>query len=201
MINEKKLFEIYFSTTFFSAYKQIASFDQLYKNYDLFLNEHLDDDIQKEVNKINNSGVEKFTDEEVKSLTDDLSQHYGLSFQAKELLTNYMIVATWSIYEKASKQLLALTEKLTPNQIDNCYKKTEVIKLLKAKFNIDFTLLVNYQEIEELRCLNNAIKHKGLVSKELNNANSKWIINSPIGNTYNDFLRLMNAPYKLYDYP
>jgi len=108
-----------------------------------------------------------------------------------------MIVAIWSIYEKTFKKLLTLTNKLTLKQIENCYKKIESIKLLKAKFNIDFTLLDNYQEIEELRCLNNAIKHKGLVTIELNNANSKWILNSPISDTYNDFQRLMNAPYKL----
>ncbi len=196
-MTEKQLFAIYSLTTIFSASKQIASFDYLYNNYELFLNEHLEDEIQKKVDKINEIEVDKFTEEQLELQTKYINQYHGQSFQAKELLTNYMIVATWSIYEKAFKQLLKLSNKLTTNQIENCYKIKESIKLLKSKFNIDFNQLDNYQEIEELRCLNNAIKHKGLVSKELNDANSKWIINSPLGDTYNDFLRLKNAPYQL----
>lgn len=196
-MTEKQMFKVYTLTIIVSASRQIISFKHLYDNYDLFLNEHLKDEIQKGVDKINEIGIDKFTDKQLQSQTNGLNQYYGLSYQAKELLTNYMIVAAWSIYEKSFKQILTLSKKFTPKQIETCYKIAESIKLLKSKFNIDFKTLKSYQEIEELRCLNNAVKHKGIVSTELNEANPKWIINNPIGDTYIDFLRLMNAPYEL----
>jgi len=84
-MSDKQIFEIYSLTPIFSARTQIASFEHLYKNYEHFLNEYLEDEIQKEVDKINDIGVENFTNEQVKLRTNDLSQYYGLSFQAKEL--------------------------------------------------------------------------------------------------------------------
>ena len=62
-MTEKQIFGIYSLTTIVSASRQIASFEHLYKNYELFLNEHLEDEIQKGVDKINEIGVDTFTDE------------------------------------------------------------------------------------------------------------------------------------------
>jgi hypothetical protein len=108
-----------------------------------------------------------------------------------------MIVATYSFYEKAFKKLLSLTNKLTTKQLDSCYKKSEAKKNLKNKFNIDYEKLADYKKIEELRCLNNAIKHNGTVGKELHNANAKWKLNTHIENTYDEFKRLQVAPTNL----
>jgi hypothetical protein len=108
-----------------------------------------------------------------------------------------MLVASFSFYEKAFKKLLDLTGNLTAAQLSNCYKKKEAKSLLKSKFNIEYELLTDYKKIEELRCLNNDIKHNGLVGSELAAANTKWTLGQPIANTYDDFKRLIDGPKNL----
>jgi len=191
---QKQIFDIYSLTTIELAERQISSLDYLYSNYDVFVSQNLNQEVQKKVDKINKIGVANFTEEQLIDFTNEMNHYYGLSIQAKVTLSNYMLVASFSFYEIAFKKLLGLTNKLTDKQLESCYKKSEAKKLLKSKFLIEYDNLIDYDKIEELRCLNNAIKHNGIVGRELNQSKSKWILNSRIGDTHADFLRLKDAP-------
>lgn len=193
----KTRFKIYSLTIADQANIQINSLDVLYQNNNSFIENYLKDETDKQVAEINKLEISKIPEAELKELLQSISDYYGLSHETKDILSNYMIVASFSFYEKAFKKLLGLTGKLTDAELSSCYKKKEAKKLLKNKFNIDYELLTDYVKIEELRCLNNDIKHNGLACSELVAANSKWTLNQPITNTYNDFKRLMEGPRNL----
>ena len=79
----------------------------------------------------------------------------------------------------------------------SCYQKRNSKKLLKDKFDIKYSDLQDYSKIEELRCLNNDIKHNGVVGTELVTANNKWKSGIPISDTHPDFERLKDGPRNL----
>jgi hypothetical protein len=59
------------------------------------------------------------------------------------------------------------------NIIDSLFKFKELIKFLTSK-QIFISGIQNYKEYNELRCINNCLKHSGIVDKQLTSANSKW---------------------------
>lgn len=193
----KTRFKIYSLTVADQANIQINSLDVLYLNNNSFIENFLKDETDKQLAEINKLDISKIPEDELRLLLQSISDYYGLSHETKDILSNYMLVASFSFYEKAFKKLLDLTGKLTVAQLSNCYKKKDAKNLLKSKFNIDYELLTDYQKIEELRCLNNDIKHNGLVGNELAAANTKWTLGQPIANTYDDFKRLMDGPKNL----
>jgi hypothetical protein len=193
----KTRFKIYSLTVADQANIQINSLDVLYLNNNSFIENFLKDETDKQLAEINKLDISKIPEEELRPLLQSISDYYGLSHETKDILSNYMLVASFSFYEKAFKKLLDLTGNLTAAQLSNCYKKKEAKNLLKSKFNIDYELLTDYKKIEELRCLNNDIKHNGLVGSELAAANTKWTLGQPIANTYDDFKRLMDGPKNL----
>jgi len=193
----KTRFKVYSLTISDQANIQINSLDVLYKNNDSFIENYLKGETDKQVAEINKLDIAKIPELELKELLQSISDYYGLSHETQDILSNYMLVASFSFYEKAFKKLLGLTGKLTDPELSSCYKKKEAKKLLKSKFNVDYELLTDYSKIEELRCLNNDIKHNGIVGSELVTANSKWNIDQPITNTIDDFKRLMDGPRNL----
>ncbi|MCX6285630.1 MAG: hypothetical protein NTY96_00770 [Bacteroidetes bacterium] len=193
----KTRFHIYSLTIADQANIQINSLDVLYQNNNSFIENYLKAETDKQVAEINKLDISKIPEDELKELLQSISDYYGLSHETQDILSNYMLVATFSFYEKSFKKLLDLTGKLNDTELSSCYRKKEAKKLLKNKFNIDYELLTDYPKIEELRCLNNDIKHNGLVGNELATVNPKWFLDKPITNTYDDFKRLMDGPRNL----
>jgi len=193
----KTKFSILSSTVANQANSQIVSLDVLYNNNNSFIENYLKGETDKQVAEINKLDISKIPEDELSELLQSVNNYYGLSHETEEVLSNYMLVATFSFYEKAFKKLLGLTARLTDAELSSCYKKKEAKKLLKSKFNIDYELLTDYIKIEELRCLNNDVKHNGLAGSELVAANSKWTLDQTIENTYIDFQRLMYGPKNL----
>jgi len=196
-MDDKTTFRIYSLATADQVAIKISTLEVLYQNNETFIVDHLKAETQKEVDKINQHGVENFTEEELTKLTHSIGDYYGLSHETKEVLSHYMIVATFSFYERGLKKLLSLINKLTPQELRSCYKKDKLIQLLNDKFSITYSTLIDYNKIEELRCLNNDVKHNGTVGNELAAANSKWTFDDEIRNTYDDFERLKEAPRNL----
>ncbi len=178
---------------------QINALNVLYQNNKTFNAEYLKGETDKKVEEINKIGVSNIPEEELHELLQIINDYYGLSHETENILSNYMIVASFSFYEKKLKEILELSGKFTKSELKNCFKKDQIIKLLKQKFSIDYSALADYDKIEELRCLNNVIKHSdsGLVDANLSLANPKWVIDERIENTYDDFIRLMSAPRNL----
>ena len=176
---------------------KINSLDVLYQNNNSFIENYLKLETEKQVEKINKLDILNIPEAELSELLQSVGDYYGHSHETKDILSNYILVASFSFYEKAFKKILGLTGRLTNAELSSCYKKKEAKSLLKSKFNIDYELLIDYSKIEELRCLNNDIKHNGIVCHELVAANSKWTLDQSISNTYDDFRRLMDGPGNL----
>ncbi len=193
----KSRFKIYSLVWEDKANIQINALAVLYKNSGTFNDDYLKKETEKLTEEINKRVISTIPEEELKELLQSISDYYGLSLESQNILSNYMIVAAFSFYEKSFKKILELTGKFTEEELASCYKKKEAVKLLKQKFNIEYKKLTDYAKIEELRCLNNDIKHNGMVGRELASANSKWVVGTPITNTSADFSRLMDGPKNL----
>ena len=193
----KTKFNIFSSTVAEQANSQIISLDVLYHNNKSFIDNHLKSETDKQVAEINKLDISKIPEDELHELLQTVSNYYGLSHETQEVLSNYMLVASFSFYEKAFKKLLELTGRLTDTELSSCYQKKNAKKLLKSKFNIDYELLIDYLKVEELRCLNNDVKHNGRAGDQLVLANSKWTLDQLIENTYQDFQRLKEGPRNL----
>jgi hypothetical protein len=130
-LTDKEILEIFSFARIDLTSRQIASLEYLYNNYDSFVKNYLEGEVQKKVDKINKIGVTNYTEEQLSDFRHGLNHYFGLSIEAKDTLSNYMMVATFSFYEKTIKKLLSLTNKLTTTQLNSCYKNSEIKKLLK----------------------------------------------------------------------
>ena len=193
----KTRFNVYSLVTADQVGIKISSLDVLYQNNENFIENYLQQETQKEVDKLNKRDVSTIPEDQLHALTQSISDYFGLSHETKEVLSHYMIVAAFSFYEKGLRKLLSLTNMLTDQQLRSCYKKDKLTQLLAKKFSISYSSLVDYDKIEELRCLNNDVKHNGVESNKLVVANSKWTLNQEIENTHDDFERLKAAPGNL----
>ena len=193
-LDGKMRFKMMSSTAVSVAQIKIAAQDVLYQNTDKFIEAYLKGEIDSEVAEFNKKDVSAVPEDELKTFTDELKDYFSLSHAAKEELSQYMLVAAYSAYERGLKKILELTGKLTTEEIRSCFRKKDAVKLLKDKFGIVYADMADNTLIEELRCLNNDIKHNGAVGIELAAANPKWTRYAALGNTYSDFQRLCNAP-------
>ncbi len=110
------------------------------------------------------------------------------------ILSNFIIVASYSYFEKALKDVMQSSGQFKESEIKNCGKKDGFLKVYKhEKYIKDIEERPDYIKINELRILNNEIKHNGIVGIELHNSNPKWILKEHINNTYEDFLRLKDG--------
>ena len=197
MLDTKTKFRIYSPTIADQANIQIKSFDVLYQNNISFIENYLKVETGKQIAVINKTGFTNIPVSELHEALNSINDYYGLSHETIDILSNYMVVASFSFYEKAFKKLLELTGEFTVPELSSLYKIREAKKLLKEKFNIAYRFLTDCAKVEELRCLNNDIKHNGRVSKKLVAANQKWTFGQSIPNTYDDFKRLMDGPRNL----
>jgi hypothetical protein len=82
----------------------------------------------------------------------------------KELGDELAIVALYKLIEITTKRVVRLA--FPGISAANLYKIKELKKALKQK-GIQIEKLDHYQAMDEIRCLNNAIKHDGIVGAEL----------------------------------
>jgi len=174
---------------------KIKTLEVLYENTEIFIKDYLKGESDKQMQEIDH---EKYTEEELQIVTQGISYYYGITVETKDTLSHYMIVAAFSYYEKSFKNILSLSKLFSDVEIRKCYKDKEATKILKKRFNIDYNSLQDYSKIQELRILNNDIKHEGKVSSDLSLINSRWKAGDEIDNNiYNDFVRLKEAPFNL----
>ncbi|NWJ50658.1 MAG: hypothetical protein HXX14_07330 [Bacteroidetes bacterium] len=196
-MDKKSLFTLSSNKIANQANFKIIILSQLYQNNDKFINTFLESETDKKIEEINKFCILSNREEYQLDLIYPLIQDYNLSYATQDILSNYLLVACYSFYEKAFKEILAQTDKLSTNQLYNCYKEKYTKELLKSQFSIDFELLQDSAKINELLYFNNDIKHKGLVGKKLASVNDNLIVGNPFTNTYKDFRRLMGAPISL----
>lgn len=187
----KTFFKAFALTSITVAERGIAALEIAYNRNDKFLREELDKVVAEELEKFNAAG--NFDESEMKDFQFYINEYYGLSHLSNEILSQNLIVSAFGFYERQLKQILKLSGKFTEPEIRSMYRVAKIIELLNTKVAIVYSDLSDASKIEELRCLNNSIKHSAIVDSELVAANAKWIAGAPIENTYSDFVRLKDS--------
>lgn len=179
--------------------QKISSLNTLYENTNSYL-EAEKNNFSKEIDDT----FEDFSPDEISEISQEVGENYSFllynSTELKKIQSHFILVAMYSFYEKAIKNLIMLLEefsskKLNKEDIKECYKSENLENLLKNKFLIEVKSLDDYNKINELRCINNCIKHDGIVDNKLQGVNGKWKIDEEFDDLYSDFIRLKDAPF------
>jgi hypothetical protein len=176
------------SSTLTNVNLSINALDVLYEN-------HLAFDSKKELKKRASNFRKELIKRNSKFKQDELRHMKGdyeiATTESLIILSNFIIVATYSFYEQGLKTIMLNSKIFNETQIKNCFKNENILTLFnKKEFIENMKDNDDYKKVNEIRCLNNAIKHSGVVSDELHEANPKWVIGKKIKNTYEDFYRL-----------
>src|SRR5262249_39729683 len=101
-------------------------------------------------------------------LADDLHELNAISDLADEL----SIVALYSVVEINTGQILA--HRFGPAARKNASNVKTLCKFLMQQQSIDIKRIPHYRTVNELRLLNNAVKHAGRVTAELAKEYPRW---------------------------
>ncbi len=120
----------------------------------------------------------------------------GIEFYADEahaltevdsLFTQLAIVGLYAVVEIRTKSHLGA--KATPKELANAFKFAQTKALFAKYARRPLTKMPHYAAIDELRCLNNAVKHNAFVGKELARF-SGWSLGDRIGDVRPIFARI-----------
>lgn len=100
--------------------------------------------------------------EELSSLSDDLY----IAEITTELAGEMMVVALFKTIEISIKKMARFSGLFDETEVKSFFKFSNLVTLLKAKA-CDIELLPQFASYNQLRLVNNAVKHDGVVSKEL----------------------------------
>jgi hypothetical protein len=117
--------------------------------------------------------------------------------EVRDLSSQLAIVSLYRVVELTTQRILGWRYK-KPNELRGLYKFDAMKERLRKDLGLRLCSLAGYAEVNELRCLNNAIKHEGRVSKELGNAAPlRWTKGDPLGDLSGHFDRFTAAipPY------
>ena len=130
--------------------------------------------------------------EEYEFLNDEADRIANIALIGEELA----IIGLYKTIEVAIKKCAKLSELFTQTEISNMFKFNE-LKLNFLDKHIDIEKIEHFNSFDELRIINNCLKHSGKVNKELVKINAdKWILNSDIKNPRECFNRLLNPSLK-----
>ncbi|MDX2371038.1 MAG: hypothetical protein QNK36_21980 [Colwellia sp.] len=116
----------------------------------------------------------------------DFEQKMKKNFQSGVTQVGYELVIV-GLYKHSELHLKSSVSLLLPN-ISSA--KSKDYALLQSKLD-------DYQAIDELRLINNSIKHQGKVSPQLANSYSSWVLGDDLGDLSNVYERLK---YKVKNY-
>ncbi|MEZ8798373.1 hypothetical protein OA7_0017870 [Vibrio cyclitrophicus 1F53] len=147
---------------------------------------NLEQYLSKKVEEVESD--EELSENEKYFIIDTYSDDHYLSRQTVELAEEMQIVALYKSVEISIKDMLKYSGLFTNKQLDSFYRigalKKEVSKKVCALDG-----LKNYKSYDELRCINNCIKHSGRVNKELSKF-SGWNVGDKIVKTNDHYTRL-----------
>jgi hypothetical protein len=192
--DNKTLFWSYSCSTLTNLDLNINALDILYQNTLSFQNTYFKNELKKRAFIFRRELLErnsKFKQDELRHMKGDYEQATNESLT---ILSNFIIVATYSFYEQGLKTIMRNSKIFNETQIKNCFKNENILTLFnKKEFIENMKDNDDYKKVNEIRCLNNVIKHNGIVDDYLHEANPKWTKNEIVKNTYEDFLRLKDG--------
>ena len=101
------------------------------------------------------------------SYIDSQTDEFQILDEIELLSSQLSIVALYRIVEIRIKSILSISSKFNRNEISSIFIFKILKEKLAKKFNIDIKSIKGFDSIDELRCLNNAIKHQNKVTLEL----------------------------------
>jgi len=162
--NIKQKFEIYTPVVVNEITQSLSTIDCIYNNSLTF---------DKKLKEIAKQVFINPTDIELDNLYDSLKDEEYREYLGTEVISQYMIVAAYSLFEKSIKIVLKLSDRFI-NSDFNGFNADKLKTLLLDKFNISFSSLNESNALEELRWLNNSIKHEGKINQQFAATNPKW---------------------------
>lgn len=127
--------------------------------------------LDKELSAI--SSDESLSEGEKHELEGYLSDELFLSEKTEELAHEMTIIAFYKTIEITIKDMLKFSQLFTDKEINKFWKVKELKEQVAQKVH-DMETLNGYAAYDELRLINNCIKHSGKVDKELSIFYSNW---------------------------
>lgn len=131
---------------------------------------------------------EQLSEDEKYFIIDRYSDDHYLSRQTVELAEEMQIVALYKSVEISIKDMLKYSGLFTKKQLDSFFRIAALKKEVSKKVCV-LENLKNYKSYDELRCINNCIKHSGRANKELAKF-SGWNIGDKILESNDHYTRL-----------
>jgi len=132
------------------------------------------------------------SDNDFNSYVDSLTDEFDILREVNLLSSQLAVIALYRIVEIRTKSILK-RHLNNSKDINSAFQFKNLLSLLKKEFGINLKNVKYYSQINELRCLNNSIKHQGTVSNELAKFKG-WKLGDKIGDTlknYNSFSKVV----------
>ena len=140
--------------------------------------------LAKELDKLRADSLDNLDEGWLETLFDD--DHHFLN-EAQKLCHELAIVALYKMVEITSKR--AIKTAYPDARSKDLFKINELKNFLRGK-GVDITRFRHYKAMNEARCINNCIKHDGVVDSKLA-AYSGWVVGSPLENLDRAYHRLV----------
>lgn len=173
------------------SYEKIKT---LYGNITKYNEEHLENDKQLMFEEIQRD-LSDMPQDSIEAFVDDVKDWAYFSEESIIILTHLMIVGLYSNYEKTLKLMLRKSGLYTDGEINSIFRYQALIDLFsRHHINYEDISDPDFIKVDEIRLLNNSIKHSGKVDQNLANRNSIWVVNDEIGDLAEHFIRLYDSP-------
>jgi len=168
----------------------------LFENFLRYSEEHLEEDSEKMHKQIDDEyTLDEYDQEFIDLLHEDIGNWEFYTKESEEILTHVMIIGLYSNYEKTLKKILKLSGKFSEIEIKTCSIKPKLIETFISKgLQYEKPEDSDYKNINELREINNCLKHSGEISRDLHQIKNDWVEGQILGDLSPHFIRLMRSP-------
>ncbi|BBB66537.1 hypothetical protein UNDYM_2284 [Undibacterium sp. YM2] len=132
---------------------------------------------------------DSLTDWQKQDINESYADEYYASEQTVFLIGEMQIIAMYKTAEIAIKRMLKISDLFTDEEIGKMYVHPILKSKLKSKASIDIEILTGYKALDELRLINNCLKHSGRVDDDLS-VFPKWTLDAQISDCSNHYDRL-----------
>lgn len=176
----------------------MSSWERIFKNFDKQLDhedideflDHLNASVNRRIRKLEdeykNLTVDQFEDpRDIDAYRDHLGEIITSSYDAKALGDELSIVA---LYKKVESKTGRIVKRLIPA---TSHKNLSYFKQFCEALPFDIKTVNGFASFNELRLLNNSIKHGEVVSQELADNFPSWIVGAELKGLDSAFARIL----------
>lgn len=201
-MTEKESKRIFFNMVFSAHLHTLGNYcttlNTLYLNNQAFISDYNNNKDEKLL-RIFMDMHEEMKDPEYAETFRNMLVTYSVNTNESHIvLSHFVVVALYSYYERGLKNLLSQTGLCTKEEAKSFYKYGNFKQFFSKKFGMEYEDRTdeNFLLLEEIRCINNCIKHSGIVSEDLHSINNKWVEGEEIEDIPDEYIsKFVNAPY------